>query len=364
MVAVTLPHPFKGDHALTAARGLGEGKGNRRLLGLRRLDPLHPGQLLDAVLGLGRLAGFRPEAVDEALEFLDLPLLVAVGGPLLFVPGRLLLQVGVVVAAVAVELPVADLEDRVADGIEERSVVGDGQNRPPVGTQVLLEPSEGLEVEMVRRLIEHQEIGLHDQQSRQMRPHDPTAAEGPGRAVGIPVAEGESREDPSGLDLERMPVEFGEPPRRLVMGLLLLGVLSQRPLDDCHFGRDVHRQFQNGLVPGRGALLREEADRHGSLGPDGARVRGGFAEDQGKEGGLSGSVCTDESDPVSPVDLERGILEEGASSVGFAERGGGEHGGGRQDDGQVAIRGEAENRASGRSGDPGMGNPTFPVRRS
>ena len=176
MGPVRLFHPLQGDRALASPLRLGEGKGDRRLVALGRFDALHTRKLLDAVLCLRRLAGFCAETVDEALQFRDLPLLVLVGSPLLLLPGGLLGEVLVVVAPVAVELPVADLEDPQADGVEELPVVRNRQDRPSVLGEMVLEPSERLQIQMVRRFVEHQDIGLHDEESRQVSPHDPAAA--------------------------------------------------------------------------------------------------------------------------------------------------------------------------------------------
>ena len=65
-----------------------------------------------------------------------------------------------VVASVASKLLVADLDDGGDERVEELAVVGDDEDGAWVGLEVTLEPQQRLEVEMVRRLIEEQGVGL------------------------------------------------------------------------------------------------------------------------------------------------------------------------------------------------------------
>ena len=80
MVAVGLSDTFEAHHTLPAADRLRKFEMDRRLIGLRRLDPFHSRELLHAVLRLGGLARLGAEPRDEILEVLDLLLLVSVGG--------------------------------------------------------------------------------------------------------------------------------------------------------------------------------------------------------------------------------------------------------------------------------------------
>ena len=55
------------------------------------------------------------------------------------------------------------LEDPAGDVVEEVAVVGDGDDRPGKLLQVPLQPGDRLGVEMVRRLVQQEEIGLLQQ---------------------------------------------------------------------------------------------------------------------------------------------------------------------------------------------------------
>ena len=91
----------------------------------------------------------------------DLSLLIIVGGKVLRDTFSLLTEVDVVVAVVALQLPVGDFDDATADAVEEFTVVRDCQDGARVAFQFALKPAECLEVQVIGRLIQHQQVGLH-----------------------------------------------------------------------------------------------------------------------------------------------------------------------------------------------------------
>jgi hypothetical protein len=123
-------------------------------------DGLEALDLLLLRLGPRRHRGLGAEAVDELLQVGDLALLVLEGGRLLLLARLLLADVVVVVAGVAVERPAAELEDPGAERVQEGAVVRDDDEAAGVARQVVLEPEERLEVEVVGRLVEQEQRGL------------------------------------------------------------------------------------------------------------------------------------------------------------------------------------------------------------
>ena len=99
-----------------------------------------------------------------------------------------------------------------------------------------------------------------------------------------------------------------------------------RLLDARHIGGGGAGEFQNRLVPCGGGFLRKKAEGDIFLEGDATFVGGGFAKNQGKEGGFTRTVWTDETDPVFAVNLERDITEESAACERFTDLGKGEHG--------------------------------------
>ena len=63
-----------------------------------------------------------------------------------------------------------ELEDPARDVVEEVPVVGHRDDGAVVLLQVPLEPRDRLGVEVVRRLVEQQQIGLRQQQAAQRDP--------------------------------------------------------------------------------------------------------------------------------------------------------------------------------------------------
>ena len=76
---------------------------------------------------------------------------------LLFQPGGVVAFVGDAAAAV-------EFEDPAGDVVEEVAVVGDDQDGALVVDQVLLQPGDGLGVEVVGRFVQEQHVGRFEQQ--------------------------------------------------------------------------------------------------------------------------------------------------------------------------------------------------------
>ncbi len=109
--------------------------------------------LLLAVRARGRLADPLELALVEPLLRLLLSRVRRLGG-------RALLQVRRVVALVGTALAVIHFEHPPRDVVEEVPVVGDGDHRALVLVEVALEPLDGVGVEVVRGLVEEQDVRM------------------------------------------------------------------------------------------------------------------------------------------------------------------------------------------------------------
>src|SRR5665213_3306891 len=152
------------------------------LVGNQRVDRLHLGQHLDTRLRLARLAGFGAEAIDEGLQMLALCILL---------PDHLLVEhhalaaqafeVGVA-AAIERELVRFQRQDLVDGIVEQIAVVADDHHRVRVARQMVLQPQRAFQIEIVGRLVKHQQIRLGEQRGCERHAHAPTAGEfGAGR---------------------------------------------------------------------------------------------------------------------------------------------------------------------------------------
>src|SRR5207248_1780445 len=100
------------------------------------------------------------------------------------------------IAAVANELRMGNLDDAPDQLIQKLAIVRDHDNRARIILKIFLEPLERFEIEMVRRFVEKKKIRFHHQQPREMRAHDPAAAQSARRAIEISFAKSEPSQDP------------------------------------------------------------------------------------------------------------------------------------------------------------------------
>ena len=136
-------------------------------------DPLEPGELLCAAAGLLRSLP-RAEAVDVLLGAGDLAGLLRRGLRLRGLPVGALARVLRIPTAVfddAGRAPRCGLERERARGhpVEEPAVVARDQDRRVLLEEEPLEPFKRREVEMVRRLVEEEEVGIVEQQAREAK---------------------------------------------------------------------------------------------------------------------------------------------------------------------------------------------------
>ena len=153
---------FHGNDALAGTLRLGEAKLDFLVLGDGSFDLFHSIDHFEFVLGTGGEIGFGFEAVGPVLHLRDFLLLILVGGDELFLARGLFPQVVVVVAFVAGDFGLGDLEDGVTQGVEENTVVGNEQNGAWIAGEIVLKPDEGLEVEVVGWLIQQEQVGFLD----------------------------------------------------------------------------------------------------------------------------------------------------------------------------------------------------------
>ena len=224
---------------------------------------------------------------------------------LLFAP--LLLEAGVVPGPQR-QLGMVQVQDVVADGIQQLTVVADDEDGRRVALEVLDEPERAFEIEIVGRLVEEQQVRLGEQDSRQRDAHPPAAGKGGERARLRREVETEPGEDARrarrggmGIDVDETRVDVGDAlrvvrcfslghqPRALAIGL-------------------EHEVDQRAGPPGR--LLFHAAEphllRHGKR----AEVRRKLFGDHPEERGLAGPVASDKADPGAFGQRGRGLVEQ------------------------------------------------------
>ena len=129
------------------------------------LQPLFPG-----LCPLHQL--FRIMLLHAAYHFFltgDFPLLVIVGSQLRLPALAFLGGKGGVIALVAIDLVVFHLKNPADRPVKKIPVVGYDHNGSFICGKVLLKPLQGSYVQMVCRLVQKEQVGLFQQQSRQCK---------------------------------------------------------------------------------------------------------------------------------------------------------------------------------------------------
>src|SRR5215204_64588 len=127
---------------------------------------LHAAQELLLALGLFRLCRLRAVFLDKAFELLAaLSVGLGLACQLLF-PGLFLGNVLRVVAGVAGEPAVFELQDGAGDGVQEVAVVRDDEDGTLRVFDKILEPLDATQVQVVCRLVEEDEVWLREQEPR------------------------------------------------------------------------------------------------------------------------------------------------------------------------------------------------------
>ena len=292
-------HLLERDDAVAGRFGLGEIEVDGGGGGLGGADLFHPFDLLELGLGAGRGGVLGAELVHEVHQAIDLALLVLEGGELLLLLGLALLEEAVVVPLVPPHAAVPEFEDSGDHLVQELAIVGDDHDSARVIAEIALEPDQRLEVEVVRRFVQHQEVGLLNEQTGEVGAHHPAAGEFAGGPVKVRFLEREALEDALGL-------RHG---------------LSVHVAVRLGAGGDL----EDGFLAGRSGLLRQEPDGRSPLPGHEAFIGRFLIEEDLEEGGLARTVWTHEAQTIVAVDGEADALEEVASAIALGDFGESKH---------------------------------------
>ena len=140
-----------------------------------------------------------------------LGVLLDLGGglqPVLFRAPRLEI---VVAAGVELELALAQMQNGVDRIVEELAVVADNQGGMRIFLQTRFEPERALEIEIIGRLVEQQQIGLGEQCRGKRDPHAPAAGELRHRPREIVIGKAEPGQDFRGAGRRAIGIDGVEP---------------------------------------------------------------------------------------------------------------------------------------------------------
>mmetsp|Transcript_8617 Transcript_8617/g.27092 ORF Transcript_8617/g.27092 Transcript_8617/m.27092 type:complete len:399 (+) Transcript_8617:581-1777(+) len=311
--------------AAVRERHRGEGQHRRRQLlrgreaelegapgahGLCQAGRLHLVDDLLLGLGLAHQVGEGTAGRDELPQVLDVRLLLLV--PLLLVDLQLLLggHELVVVAAVHLQtLLVRDVDDLVAHAVQKvLRVRHHDQAAVELVLQILLQPHTRLQVEMVGRLIQQQNVGLDEQRTRQRHAHAPATRHVLGGSVHHHLVEAQTVKDAASLDLERLRLHRLDAVHHVLQLVRVrLSLLAQprlvilQPMQ-LRLGRR-HHVGQRRLIQRRRLRVQQE---HVHVRRDGHVPVGQALE----EGGLASPVVPDQTVPPADGELDHGVLDQ------------------------------------------------------
>ena len=297
-----------------------------RRIDVSRRDPLHAFQRFETALRLARLARLRAEALDEAHHVADLALLTLVQRLLLRELRRALLFERRVVAGVELRRALLDVHDAVHAAIEELAIVRDHQQRARVAAQPFFQPYDCVEVEVIGRLVEQQQVGAAHQRLREIEPHAPTAGERRYWPRFVGSGEAETVHQPAGpaarvVTAERgvAGVQFAEDRAGIFgfcsghrcFGLAQLGIAVHYELDGSalrriHFLRD---------------MRDDELRRHVEV----AGVRLQLPEDQREQARFAAAVGADDADLLTAIDREGRVGDQQPRAAAQGQAGKREH---------------------------------------
>ena len=232
------------------------------------------------------------------------------------------LQKAVVVAGPAAQPAAVELDDARGQPAQEGAVVGDEQQRTAELDQKLLQPADGLDVEVVGGLVEQQQVGLGDQRPRQQ--HPALEAAGQLRELGIRVqpqarqhrldavgvAPAASRLEPV-LDARqpfqrRLRAVLGDPPA----GRVPVAQVGGQP------AQGVRDPVVDPALQVLGYRLLQPGDAQPVGNPALTAVRGQFAGDDAQQRALAGAVAAHQADPFALLQPQVGPLEQRGAAEG------------------------------------------------
>ncbi len=200
------------------------------------------------------------------------------------------------------------MKDVRRDGVEKIAIVADDDNARRVAREIVDEPQRAFEIEIIRRLVEQQQIGLREENGRERDPHAPAAREfRQGTLLGGGI-EAEAMEDRGGARRRRMGLDVGEP--RLNLGDVVgvagrLGAIEQRRALDVGGEHEIH---QRGGAAGR--LLFHAAEPRARGQRDLARFGRDLPGDETKKRRLAGPVAANEARARAAGQEDSCLIEE------------------------------------------------------
>ena len=220
------------------------------------------------------------------------------------------------IARIGEQAAAVELDDARGDRVEEAPVVADAHDGAIEVLQQLLEPSDGGEVEMVRRLVQQQHVGRADQRLRQRHALLPAAGQ-----IGYGSIRWQFELPEHGVDAvrQRPAAAFVEPAlQRIHAGKARRAiavrkqrqrvmVVRQQPALVTEAERD---GIEDREIRVERRLLHHACDARAGRDPGVAGIQIGDSRQDAQQRRLAGAVAADEPDAFAGIELEIGGVEQ------------------------------------------------------
>ena len=307
---------------------------DERVLARGRLHVFHF-QLFDLLLARGGLAGLGlvgREARHEILQVGDALLRLGVRVQHLLARLGRGQHVVVVAARVDADAAVVEVGHVRAHRVQEVAVVRDDDDRALALVEHVLQPADRVDVEVVGRLVEQQDVRVRKQRLREQDPQLPPRGDGAHRAAVLLLGDAEAEEERARARLRVVSAVLGE--LRLEVGglhVVVLGGVGVR-VDRVALGHGrphllvAHQHDVEYALVFVGELVLAQAP-DALVGVDGDVARRGlqFAAEDLHERGLAAAVGADQAVAVAAAELDRDVIEQGPGPVLHGDAGCGDH---------------------------------------
>ena len=233
-----------------------------------------------------------------------------------------------VVRLVVVQAPELDLQRAIRRSVDEGAVVRDQHQSRRSRSNEALQPTNRLDIQMVRRLVEEQDVRTLQEDLRQLDTHSPAAREFCRGAIEVRALKAQAKERLLDISLDAPRAMHEELVGALSVALDKLHIIraivvgTRRHLfgEALDFGlqlRDMAEDLltltEDGTLVARLHHLRQVADADPLRTTDDALRRLGNSSQELEEGGLPCPVLSHQSDTLLGGDDEREVFEEGLS---------------------------------------------------
>ena len=185
VAAVRFAHVFHDNGVGSGTRRRREFQPQSGIVFLVNFNSIQFFQLLDAALHLHGFRGFVAETFDKILRISDLLLLVFVSPELLFAAFFPQFHVFGIIDAVIVNFSQGNFDRSQANPVNKSPVVGNDNHGVGLRSEEIFEPLNGLNIQVIGRLVEQQNVRFQQKQLGQFDAHSPSAAKFSGRTVEI-----------------------------------------------------------------------------------------------------------------------------------------------------------------------------------